>query len=344
MDEAGQTGENLLDSMQPIFALASVDLDEGEALELLGTWRGEAHFVTAKRSRIGRARVVRLLDTLPKHRVKVVAVHKPFMVTAKIIDELYEPILHTSGIDAYADGSLIALANVWHFTCDPCVGPGVLPDLHRLFVDAIRERSREAMEAFYACIGDAVVNARCEVPAMREIWLNSAERFAELLEQQQLPLLEPGVPAAQALVYEWAKAHPDGFEVRHDRRNQLDDWIAHLSTFYDQNKPPAEFTFPNGVTIRLPVPVASFESADSDQHPSIQVADIVASAVSFVLRPQKPGTAAEQFAAELTATPMLDFVASELSIWPNQDLLRSPPTRAPRGEFDRLTMWLHGQQ
>lgn len=340
MDEAGQTGQNLLDLHQPVFTLASVDLDENEAIELIGRSKEELHFVKARKNQAGRTRIVELLNALPVHRVKAVTINKPFMTTCKIVDQLVEPQMTAEGIDGYADGSLLALANVWHFCCDAAVGPTFLPDLHRLFVAAVGKGDESAVDRFYDLLGKAVKSTKLELPAMEEMWLYSREHFLDSMDDQALPVLEPGVPAAQALVYEWAKVHPTGFEVRHDHRNEIADWIECLGVYYGTDQAPTEFTFRDGLTINLPVPVTTFGTADSDEHPSIQIADVVASATTYLLRDRISGESSDRFAADLAATPVLDFVLTDSSVWPNPDFLDAPPAPGPAGEFDRVIDWL----
>lgn len=340
MDEAGQTGENLLDAAQPVFTLASVDFDAAEALSLVGHATNELQFVKARRQRAGRARILDLLNSLPAERVRAVAIHKPFMVTCKIVDQLVEPLMYDDGIDGYADGSLLALANLWHFTCESCVGPSFLSDLHRSFVHAVRHRDISAVNEFYTHLEAGLAAAKVEVPALREMSVLSRGHFESLMDEQPLPVLEPGVPAAQALVYQWAQVHSSGFEVRHDHRNEINEWIAHLGVYYDASQPAATFSFPDGVTVRLPVPVTTFGTGLSEQHPAIQIADVVASAATYVLRQRALNVTADEFAEQLAATPVLDFVVAENSVWPSRDFLESAPSPGPAGEFNRMLGWL----
>lgn len=340
MDEAGQTGANLLDPSQPVFTLASVDLGDMEAADLVGGAGVELHFVNARRRPTGRARIVELLNALPSGRVKALAIHKPFMVTCKMIDLLVEPLVHEAGLDGYADGSLPALANLWHFTCEALIEPSALPDMQRLFVVAVRDCSPATLDAFYLRVGEAIACSTEELPAMREMWQDSRIHFAALAEKQALPVLDPGVPAAQGLIYQWARTYPDGFQVRHDERNELKDWIEHFTHYFDAGRKPAEFKFLDGATIRLPIPVTAFGTASSEEHPAIQIADVVASAATYLLRSRLAGDTDDPFAEELAATPLLSFVCAEGSVWPNRDFLASPVRAAPSGEFDRMTRWL----
>lgn len=86
--------------------------------------------------------------------------------------------------------------------------------------------------------------------------------------------------------------------------------------------------------------MTTFGTGASGQHPSIQVADVVASAVSYVLRHRLLGVSDDPFAEELETTAVLDFIAASGSVWPNREFLESPPRPGPVGEFNRMVDWL----
>ena len=68
MDEAGHTGENLLDSVQPVYALAAVQMDEATARAAVSDALGRApetttelKFSALRRSSAGRRNLLTLL-------------------------------------------------------------------------------------------------------------------------------------------------------------------------------------------------------------------------------------------------------------------------------------------
>lgn len=98
-DEAGFTGDRMLDAQQPMFTYASVAIDEAEAAELVAQIR-RTHRVEAKelkgarlmRSRAGRAVV---LDTfaLMRGRYLVTAYDKKLSLACKFFEYVFEPVL-----------------------------------------------------------------------------------------------------------------------------------------------------------------------------------------------------------------------------------------------------------
>lgn len=88
MDEAGHTGENLLDGEQPVYALAAVRLDPAVAdvavTAALERQRGgvELKFSRLRRSSVGRRNILALLEEVKAtpDDAAIIVVHKPWML------------------------------------------------------------------------------------------------------------------------------------------------------------------------------------------------------------------------------------------------------------------------
>jgi hypothetical protein len=78
-DESGFTGYNLLDPAQPIFTVASSDVNEQLALDILR-------------------------DAFPNYQGPEYKFSKRFGVLTKIVDFLVEPIITRAGFDFYDEG------------------------------------------------------------------------------------------------------------------------------------------------------------------------------------------------------------------------------------------------
>jgi hypothetical protein len=115
-DESGNTGPDLLNEDQPIFTLASVCIPQTVAKELVDLFQpsqfNELKFASLKKSARHMSNVLRLLqsDDVNENTVKVYAVHKRYMLTAKIVDVFYEPQFRQLGIDLYERGACHGLA------------------------------------------------------------------------------------------------------------------------------------------------------------------------------------------------------------------------------------------
>jgi hypothetical protein len=114
----GPTGQNVLDPQQPIYALASVHVDEDAANaladEILIPGQTELKFSSLRGSARGREGVIAAFESglLDHGSARVTPVHKPFMVVAKLFDRLIEPEFHERGIDLYSAGGHMVFVNM----------------------------------------------------------------------------------------------------------------------------------------------------------------------------------------------------------------------------------------
>jgi|SRR6266852_5378374 len=127
LDEAGNTGADLLNSEQPVFVLASVSLSREKADTILeGIRTGqtrELKFARLKKSESGRRRIIRFLAAPELNTSNVITtfIHKRFMIVTKIVDLLVESLAHEDGLDLYKDGATIAFLISTFIACRPCV-------------------------------------------------------------------------------------------------------------------------------------------------------------------------------------------------------------------------------
>jgi hypothetical protein len=174
-DESGNTGQNLLDSTQPVFVLASVHFSDTQAGELVKLFsprpEHELHFKNLKRRESGRYKILSFLRSalISSETVKLNVFHKSFMVTTKIVDMLVEPLLAQGGVDLYKRGANLAMANVLHTATPVLCGQELFQTFQDCFVQMIRQRDRGTVETFY----NSIVNLRAA---------NTHDRFHSLLD------------------------------------------------------------------------------------------------------------------------------------------------------------------
>ena len=155
LDESGYTGQDLLNSEQPIFLGASTNLPDDVAASLVRECfpnvraRELKHSQLCKRER-GQDQIVRLLRSIRQRPgdLAVSVAHKEFVLVGLLIDFWVEPALHADGINLYERGANIGLCNLTYLTLK-----SLLPadDCNRLFLRAqrmLRNKSIEAYEAF----------------------------------------------------------------------------------------------------------------------------------------------------------------------------------------------------
>lgn len=344
-DEAGNTGPDLLNQDQPVFVLASVALPEGEASDLLGLRHGdEHHSVNDRKSRPGRERMLAVLSaqSLDEHSVKVAVMHKPFIVTTKIVDMLIEPIAAQLGLDLYQDGMHVGLSNLLHASWPVLDRPG-FDRLSGSFVTWARRPTVSSARALAAAIRPMTAH----MPEAFDKVLMEAARILEfdptyLAGASDISDLDPAGPALLGLVHEWC-AQLDEFDVVHDDSKEIKHWIPHVRRLSDPARPPAEFQMWNGHVVRYPLKVRDIALAPSESSAQIQLADLIAGAASigFASYVRPPKHRLQAFASEVRDGRLPSWVIGA-SIWPTTDFGPQELAAVPgqtEWVIDRMANW-----
>ena len=289
-DESGWNGEDLYRPDDPYFVVGSVAMDDMAAESIIGDLRLAAaikrpselkfqHFVSNAR------RLQVLAEVLGPggpvaDRAGIYLTDKRYFITAKIIDLLLEEYSHSRGIDLYAGDQARKIA--WNFFEE---GPRALglESFDRLiytFVEFARTRKNGqpglSVEEFFNVLEKAF--ARSTRRRISDLLLSLLRTRAEAdelyLERQGSNLigpLEPLIPVISAVISSWSqKLGP--VSILADEQAVLTDEI--LDTV-EQNirKGPVEFRhYWRGIR------VSQLTRGNSIEHPSIQLADLVAGA------------------------------------------------------------------
>ena len=73
--------------------------------------------------------------------MKVTVIHKGYMIIAKVVDMLIEPLAHRDGLDLYKQGCNIALANLYYTVMPEVCGEIEFRIFQKRFVEMIRKKT-----------------------------------------------------------------------------------------------------------------------------------------------------------------------------------------------------------
>ena len=321
-DESGNTGPDLLNRDQPVFALASVALSEADAAKLLGSCVGtEHHSVSLRQSREGRERMLKVLnsDALGPSTVKVAVMHKPFMVTTKIVDLLIEPIAAGVGLDLYQQGMHLGLSNLFHSSW-PVFDAAGFDHITSSFLAWARDPTDLTARPLAAAIRRMAVHAP---EAIEQVLFVAADVLdanpGYFTGSGDISGLDPAGPALIGLLHEWC-AQLGGIQVVHDDSKEVMHWLPHIRRLSDPKQAPAEFQVWNGETLRYPLSVTDISLDESEASAQIQLADLIAGAatIAFGSRVRPPKTKLRRFAAEVLSSELPSWVIGA-SVWPTTD-------------------------
>lgn len=226
-DEAGNTGENLLDKKQPFFVLASNDFTLSEANELLAHVHsqqgGEPKFTTLKKTSDGISRLSRFLSDprLNNYRVAANIFHKRFMVITKMVDLIVETLAHQVGGDIYERGLNISMSNMLYYCLPSFCGEEATDRFLASFVDLMRNRSESHAKAFFESGRNLLEN--CSNKDFKEnlFWFVEPELFEYWYEGINNLALDPAIPALFQQINEWGIRKTNRFRVIHDRSKPI---------------------------------------------------------------------------------------------------------------------------
>jgi hypothetical protein len=282
VDETGNSGQNLLDPAQPVFALAGVYLADDVAADIVAEVRsrlpstqGEPKYGSLAKTTRGREALLRAFGRLPAGSVRAMPVHKSFMVMTKMVDQLIEPLFHAAGLNLYEEQQALALAGVMHVGGRGFGERAAYDRMLLVFVDWVRQRT--STDDLFGAIGAFKATVTHESVARWFETLGNCrsvadEMAADIASGRTRDVLDPAVPVLYHLCLDLG-ASIGRFRLVHDSSKVVDRWTATLRTAHFFPDPAR----PGGFVQQMPVSRIDF--ADSKAHPQLQLADWAAGAV-----------------------------------------------------------------
>ena len=294
LDEAGFTGNVLLDPAQPMFVYSAVAMakDEAEALhsEVFSRFRLRGHELKGSnlvKRRRGREAVSWLLGMSVEH--SLVAVYdKRYALAGRFYECVLEPLLANLSTLLYAIEFHKFVAAVLH-----CHFKASDPDAERLLKDfetLMRTLDPGQVDAVVAHAGE--VDLTGPLGYLLVIALCQQEKIKKQIESvrnmEDGPRweLELSVPSVNYLLAAWGEKY-DALEVHCDRSKPIQsNLLSDFSVFKQMIGRRDKFYFPVGnqdspsLVYNLAGPI---QLEDSQNSPGIQIADVIASSVAYAL-------------------------------------------------------------
>ncbi|MEV6190312.1 DUF3800 domain-containing protein [Streptomyces albidoflavus] len=279
VDESANSGQNLLDPHQPVFTVAGVHLPDDLAASIVDEVRGqlprnlrEPKYTSLAGSGRGRTALMNAFSRLPEGSVRTYLVDKRFMVIAKMVDVLLEPMLHREGYNLYDRKANLALANMLHMA-GPVLGNADAYDrLLHAFVDWVRQKSTtDELYAVLAAFKTSVQEQRfAEWVEVLESCRPAADEAAEIAAEGHQDELDPAVTSLYCLATTFGQTLGK-FRLVHDASKVIDRNTTLLHTVHLLPDPARPGKLMDDF-------MGAIEFADSKDHPQLQVADWAAGA------------------------------------------------------------------
>jgi hypothetical protein len=293
-DESGWDGEQLVGRQRRFMVYASVAADDVEAAALIQQLRDQAGIRQARELKFDlfkkRTNRWSLLQQLWEPggalhgRCSVYMVDKEYAAAAKVIDLLLEEKEHDEGGNLYADGKARALARTLALEGPRALRGTLFQELMSAFVAlaSLRGTSRqdEALGVFVAALDQAwAASTRKAVTALLDR-LRETRDYATALHADPadpvFPQLEMLIPAVAQTARRWDR-RVGRVSVLTDEQQMLTDDA--LRTVREYACAPVGMTL---LTRERGADVAAVVRGSSVDHPSIQLADLLAGAAAAV--------------------------------------------------------------
>ena len=285
-DESGNSGQNLLDPDQPLFMLSAVALEDDVAAELVkrvGIGDAELKFSELRTSEAGRRAVEQLVNdpAITDRSVRLSLFHKPWMLAAKFVDMLVEPYFAGRGHNMYVGDLPVNMANGLYAGAAVAMGAERWLELQRAFIDVTRRPTRARRERFMRALQDARANCRDDaVAVLLDAVLAQEDVVGEISAGTVGHQLDPAPTALVEQVGFWSNSLGP-HRVVHDEAAAIKDWQPYIEPLSDPAMEPVEVLI-GDTTVRYPLQARSIELGVSEEHPAIQIADVMAGAAVTV--------------------------------------------------------------
>lgn len=322
-DEAGNSGVNLLDKVQPSYVLLSHNYTNEETQILLSPLLGlsnasELHFKDLKKYQKFRNAIIDCLnhDLIGKDRVYFYYAHKKFMICVQMVDLLIEPVMHHIGMNIYATGYNIATSNLMYILGDVAWDKPLFENMCNLFVKWIRSGTTEDCKAFYEAVEQLQLITKKEYGDTLDMILASKKHLRSITGALNKYTLDATLSCFNAHCHFWATIYGKPFDVILDNSKQIDYW-RDMIDFLTDSLPAAEVGYGSRKHKYLLL-INSLKTQGSENSKQLQLADILASAINY-LAIQTINDTADDF-SNLIKESKLFLHASGNSMWPSKEM------------------------
>lgn len=283
-DEAGNSGQNLLDRNQPVYVLVSHNFSEQETKEILSpmkTSAEELHFVKVRKYPKYHQPLTEILDNkeINSDRVKIALAHKKYVLGAQLCNYLVETSYYYSGVDFNINWENVKYANVLYLSTLFSEQKDNFNELLVLFQEMIRLKDQEAVDKFYdfVVIMYNKMNSEKEKVFFFPI-LKSKDYINRILESINKFSIDLSLPTLIVLSDVWSKASSEQINIVHDDSKQVEFWkeyITYMSSIESIKKQEIGY---DTRKMTFPLQISSIKLVNSKDNLQVQLADLLGSA------------------------------------------------------------------
>ncbi|RXK86193.1 DUF3800 domain-containing protein [Filimonas effusa] len=321
-DEAGNSGENLLDLQQPVFLLLSHNFTLTEAKEILRPLQAiskaeELHFKNVKKYAAQQRALIECFKhpLIQEGRVYFYVAHKKFMITIHLVDRLIEYVFHKRGIDIYKGGFNLSTANILAILGTSVWDTTLYDRVCVSFVQWTRTADNQDAVTFYDAVKALYRTLQHEKDRELVQWILDSEPFKEDIAES---FEKFGTDATLSCFIEeiqyWSRSLNADVDATFDNSKQIEHWKSYIE--YLRHLPPAEVGF-GSRKHKYPLPLKSLTLEDSKTCVELQLADLMASYLNYYFNVTATGRE-DAFAQQITDTRLVHVLFNRM--WPGKEM------------------------
>lgn len=317
IDESGYTGPDLVNQDQPFFTVASLNVSESQADDIVNRFFSEVQADELKYKRLSKqvsfkSDVINFLEYIEDNQdiVELSMTHKRFALSCKIFDLLVEPIMYEDDVDGYDKGLNLGFSNYLYFHLQNLSDGSQFDDFLELFQKSIREGSPRVFDRFYDKLVEIVGVPPEEFEGPNEPLGMVFAPFSKygtpyILRYKDKDALDVSTSLVYLLMGIWAEREPNDveFEIIHDQSSGMAR-DEHLWESITSDKVPNATVGYDRRTVDFPLRVNETSLEDSEDWKGLQLADILAGALretAYYLSPEHP-TSEDDFTKKVSET------------------------------------------
>lgn len=321
VDEAGNTGQDLLNKDQRAFVLASNNYSTEQIQTLVSLFpkSDELHFAKLKDSTEGRAALIKFLNhpLISEEHIECFTAHKEYATVGHIVDRLIEPVYYDQNIDIYQHGLNITLTNyIYHFGIGGIWDKSIFEPLLTSFIQMARKKGRDEIEHFYDLAESLFNSALTNEKALLLPVLESKNQIDDILPHIDKFSLDITLSAFYVLCDRWHKKTDKKLIIYQDNSKQIDHYREYIDFTTQLNMEKTTIGY-DSRAMTYPTQIERLQMVSSANTSGVQLADLIASAVAFMYNNNKPKQNA--FVREIQKSRLLDL-SNFYTVWPNSDV------------------------
>lgn len=281
-DEAGNSGQNLLDKEQPVYVLATVNYNEDEAKSILKPIQSaaaEIHFNKLRKYKKFHSQIQDCLNNelINYDRIKLLYYEKKFALCAHLVDQLAEPVFYDLRIPFYEGRFNITYANTIYYLCSHDRRKVKYSNILVLFQNLMRKPNEESIKEFYS----ALQKLYSVVPKWQKNVLSylimSQSQIGQIIEAIRKYTIDLALPSFTLMSDIWYKQVNQKLDIFHDDSKQIEYWKEYISYLTcEMGDEKKEVGYDSRIMI-FPLQINSLNLVSSKDILQIQVADLIAS-------------------------------------------------------------------